>query len=204
MFSSSGRGCGSASGRQYSPPQATGLPAGEPVVHPLPSQLTAHTSLVSTEAKSKTSKSKCCGWSRRCSMPHVFFFLIFPLPQKYPRLERQAALSKGEGASTGTLLSGAVCLLNGFRLQAFLKQWWCQVGEGVKKISPCLSWFIVYQVLMVVFTPITPNSFPPSSQFSATKDRSSTDFQCFKWGKYYLKSFRTWFDTLFTLAWKYH
>lgn len=79
MFNSSGRGCGSAAGWQYSPLQATGLPAGEPVGHPLPSQLTAHRSLVSTEAKSKTSKSKCCGWSRRCSMPHVSFFFLFSL-----------------------------------------------------------------------------------------------------------------------------
>lgn len=48
------------------------------------------------------------------------FFLIFPPPQKYPRLELPAARSKGEGASTGTLLSGAGCALNGFGLQAFL------------------------------------------------------------------------------------
>lgn len=145
MFMSSRRGCGSSPGQKYSPPGATGLLWGSlPCIHCLPSQLCLQESGFYPGKLQNFQIQVLWLIKEVLHATFLFFFLTFSSPQKYPKIELQAAGNRGERASTATLPPGTGCVLNGFGLLVFLSHRWCQAGVGEKSISSHLSWFIMY------------------------------------------------------------
>lgn len=102
----------------------------------------AYRNRVYTRTNRKTSKSKCCDWQIRCSIP-LFFFSFFLLPLRNTQSLNSRLQGAGGWELAQTLLHGTGCVLKWFRLQVFLSHRWCEAGVE-EKISSHLSWFMMY------------------------------------------------------------